>query len=349
MTTKTSLLSPLLAIWLLGTGCLHDAFDADSTEEGSELDEVAASTRQWHPLYEGCATSITVAPNDVVWVTGCDGDADHSVWYMRYEVQCYEGICADVPVWHDNSGSGNHVAINRAGGAMAITADGTVMAALGRNGSDGIHRPTGRWANLFPWTQVCVNEIEEYAASNDGALAFETPGYTTDPSAMRYLATECDPDVYGNSSVMHRRGQGQDSPWQFVVGRVKTLALFYRLFGDTLSQTFWGLGANGSIWLFDEDSQTFSQMPAPPSYTYDLTDHFAAAEDGIYEWNDSAQRWDRYMDNMTLGGPVMQIAHAGAVRVRRQDGTIATVGPSSLWAIDQGGTVYYASSFTPPR
>ena len=148
---------------------------------------------------------------------------------------------------------------------------------------------------------------------------------------------------------MHRLGQGQNSPWQFVVGRVKTLALFYRLFGDTLSQTFWGLAANGSIWLFDEDSQTFSQMPAPPSYTYDLTDHFAAADDGIYQWNDSAQRWDRYMDNVTSGGPVVQIAHAGAVRVRRKDGTIVTVGPSSLWAIDQGGTVYYAASFTPPR
>jgi len=37
------------------------------------------------------------------------------------------------------------------------------------------------------------------------------------------------------------------------------------------------------------------------------------------------------------------------VRVRRKDGTIVTVGPSSLWAIDQSGTVYYAASFTPPR
>ena len=132
MTTKTSLLSPLLAIWLLGTGCLHDAFDAESTEEGTELDEVAASTRQWQPLYEGCATSITVAPNDVVWVTGCDGDADPSVWYMRYEVECYEGICADVPVWYDSTGSGNHVAINRAGDAMAVPTASTGRPGGGR-------------------------------------------------------------------------------------------------------------------------------------------------------------------------------------------------------------------------
>ena len=62
-------------------------------------------------------------------------------------------------------------------------------------------------------------------------------------------------------------------------------------------------------------------MPAPPSSTHDLTRHVAAADDGIYQWNDGAPRWDRYMDNMTSGGPVVQIAHAGAAPVRRKDGT----------------------------
>jgi hypothetical protein len=347
MSTKMLLLPPSLAISLLATACIADAFDADSTGAGGDLGEAAAATLEWFPLQEGCATSITVAPNDVVWVTGCDGAADHSVWYMLYELSCVDGICAELPAWHDDTGSGNHVAIDRTGSTMAVTSGGVTMAALGRNGSDGITRPTGRWSQLFPFSTDCVNEIEQYAVSNEGALGFETPQYTIAPTALRYLGTACDPDANGNSSVMRRKGQ--NSAWQTVSGRVKTLALFYRLFGETLSQTFWGLAADGSIWLYDEDAMTFGQMPAPPSYTYDLTDHFAAADDGIYQWNDSAQQWDRYMDNMTVGGPVKQIAHAGAVRVRRKDGTIETVGPSSLWAIDNNGTVYFAGSFSPPR
>jgi hypothetical protein len=349
MSSKILLVLSLLATSLIGTGCAGD--DAPDPELG----EAAATTMEWFPLQEGCATSIAVAPNDVVWVTGCDGEDEHSVWYMRYEVSCFEGICGDFPVWHDNTGSGassgrgNHVAINRAGGAMSISADGfRVMAALGRDGSDGIARPTGRWQNLFPWNQLCLNEVEEYPVSNEGALAFETPQRQIDQSAFRYLATDCYPDANGNSQIDRRIGQGQNSPWQAVFGRGAKLALFYRLFGETLSQTFWALAADGTIWLYDGDMH-FQQMPAPPSYTYDLTDHFAAAEDGIYQWNDSAERWDRYIDNETIGGPVKQISHAGAVRVRRKDGTVVTIGPSTLWAIDHGGTIYFAAPFDQPR
>ena len=106
-------------------------------------------------------------------------------------------------------------------------------------------RPTGRWRQLFPFSTDCVNEIEQYVVSNEGALGFETPQYTIDPTALRYLGTACDPDENRSSQVM-RRG-GQNAVWQNVSGRVKTLALFHRLFGETLSQTFWGLAAAGSI------------------------------------------------------------------------------------------------------
>ena len=83
-------------------------------------------------------------------------------------------------------------------------------------------------------------------------------------------------------------------------------------------------------------------MPNPPTTAFGLTDHYALARDGIYEWIDASGSWSRAIDNFTPTGSITQIAAAGAENRTPAGGQLATFGPSHLWSIDTSGTIYVA-------
>lgn len=87
-------------------------------------------------------------------------------------------------------------------------------------------------------------------------------------------------------------------------------------------------------------------MAAPPSkrLAYGLTDHYALASDGVYEWSDAGQSRAWAVENTTPTGTITQIARSGTVRIQTPSGASSTVGPSHLWAIDDSGAIYWASS-----
>src|SRR5207247_673577 len=99
----------------------------------------------------------------------------------------------------------------------------------------------------------------------------------------------------------------------------------------------WILDSDGNMWSNNPGGNTFTSKPTTPSLAYGLTDHYALAIDGVYEWSDNRRSWTRVIENTTPTGTITQIARSGAVRIQTPSGATATVGPSSLWAIDDSG------------
>ena len=119
--------------------------------------------------------------------------------------------------------------------------------------------------------------------------------------------------------------------------------------GSSPEVTLLTSATDGTLWSYDESGVQFSIVASPPGLTYSLTDHFAATDDGVFRYDDASGGWTYYIDGVTPTGRIKQIARAGAVRVVRADGSEGTVGPSSLWAVDESGQIYYAVTFRQPR
>jgi hypothetical protein len=320
---------------------------ADIETEGILGEAAADGDPFWQPLGTGCADTIGVAPNDVLWVTGCDGRPDNSVWYMRYEVECYEGICADVPVWYEGKGSGKRITVFKDGNVFVVTSGGAVHGATWQN-KNGVAVPTGRWRQPIV-APDCVNQLAGYVA-DPGGLTFETPTRSSpDDGVWRYFSTACNADLNGNSRIRYLRGYHTQTPWLPANGSGQLLATFFGPVGSSPEVTLLTSGADGSLWSYDESGVQFSIMASPPGLTYSLTDHFAATDQGVFRYDDATGGWNYYIDGVTPTGRIKQIARAGAVRAVRADGSELTIGPSSLWGVDDSGQIYYAVSFRQPR
>jgi hypothetical protein len=324
-------------------GCAADS--ATETDDG--LGEATSEARpEWWPLGSGCADTIGVAPDDVLWVTGCDGRLDNSVWYMRYEVSCFDGICGDFPVWHDARGAGARIAVYNNGNVFVVTSNGVVYGATWTNQS-GVALPTGRWRNPIA-APDCVNQFTGYVADAEG-LTFETPTRTIpDDGVWRYFSTVCNADLNGNSAIRRLQGYFFQTPWLSANGAGQLLATFYRPVGSSPQVTLVTSATDGTMWTYNESRQEFSEMTAPGP-TYSLTDHFAATDDGVYRYDDATGGWSWYIENTTPTGRIKQIAHAGVKHVVLANGTAMNIGPSSLWGVDDSGQIYTALTIAQPR
>jgi hypothetical protein len=340
-------LSCTLAVSLLA-GCAADAATDDDILEEAASDRAASTPPVWYPLGSGCADTIAVASNDVLWVTGCDGRPDNSVWYMRYELSCVDGICAELPAWHDNRFAGARITVDNHGNATVVTSGGFPASAIwATNQSTGTDAPTGRWTNTFT-TPDCVNQLTGYVIADDGVLGFESPQRTVTDDAFHYFSTICNADLNGNSPIRHMEDY-RGNRWLPANGSGQLLATFFRPVGSSPQVTLVTSAADGSMWAYDEGREQFSGIGSPPALTYSLTDHFAATDDGVYQYDDATGGWTHYIENTTQTGRIVQIAHAGVTRVVRADGTAVNIGPSSLWGVDDSGQIYSAVTIVQPR
>lgn len=117
----------------------------------------------------------------------------------------------------------------------------------------------------------------------------------------------------------------------------KAMALFTPPNNPAYSRLLWTVNASGAMKLFDPTLPNFAApVASPPSKTTSLTDHYALAADGVYEYKDSNQGWSRYLGNTTATGDIIQLAHSRKQNARGQSYT------SSVWALDNAGVIYKA-------
>jgi hypothetical protein len=115
------------------------------------------------------------------------------------------------------------------------------------------------------------------------------------------------------------------------------MALFTPPSSPFYSRLLFAVDANGAMRMYDPTLPGFSTpVAAPPSKTRSLTDHYALAANGVYEWKDDVQDWNLVLGNTTVTGTITQLAHARKQTARGQSYT------SSVWAIDDSGAIYKA-------
>lgn len=334
--TRTFSRSPSLVITVAAAASLMvAACGAPPTEV--DHDEEALVAPQWI-FVDTCATSIAVAADDTIWVVGCDNRADGDIWYMR---DVCEGLACG-PSWIKTAGRASRVAVDPQGNAIAVSSSGWPTKELFSNVNH-IATPTGAWSHEnFP--SDCVSGL---AQRNPGsfALGFVTPVETYDLSKRQRYGTACSVDQNGNSPILMANG-ALGATWSSIGFSARKIVMFENF---SLGGQPWALLADGSLATSERvDGTGFQSRAAPPSFTYDLTDRYAATNAGIYQW-DPTPGWQRILDNTTPTGTIVQIAHAGAMQARLANGTFATFGPSSLWGIDDSGAIYRAQVVGSPR
>jgi hypothetical protein len=167
-------------------------------------------------------------------------------------------------------------------------------------------------------------------------------------SDHKYFALGCNADRTGNYPVFKKDAEDQSS-WTALALAAQQIALFNPGLTTTAAaaKDLWMVDASGAMTRYQPSSIRVSAMPSPSGRTSSLTDHYALTTKGVYFWNESA--WTRVIENTTPTGTVTEIAHAGAVNVKLPNGHFQVFGPSSLWAIDDSGTIYQLGSFSAPR
>jgi hypothetical protein len=115
----------------------------------------------------------------------------------------------------------------------------------------------------------------------------------------------------------------------------KAMALFTPPSAQFYSRLLWTVNSSGAMKMFDPTLPNFSiSVASPPSKTTSLTDHYALAADGVYQYGDSNQSWAYYLPNTTATGTIVKLAHSRKQNARGQSYT------SAVWAIDNTGAIY---------
>lgn len=298
-----------------------------------ESDQNALTTVSWVRVND-CATSIGVSPDDTIWISACSAGANGDIWYMRDKCS---GFTCDQD-WHITKGQGSYVNVSNSGSPMMLTAAGVAYSSNSDPPSARIVVPDGTWSRTKTPMQ-CNGNFQRYVVGNNTTLEFETPTRSVALGNWHYFMTECSADHNGNSPIFRGDATGALSA---TVGAASRLTMFGSGFTPSQQRTLWTLDASGGMTTYNESTGTFTAAPSPPSYTFSFTDHFALANDGVYRWDDGTLAWSRYIGNTTPTGAITELAYASAVPVTMADGTSATFGPSSLWAIDRSGTIYRA-------
>jgi hypothetical protein len=317
------------------TACAEDPSAADQADQG-----LVGHHLVWQ-LVNVCAASIGVAPDDTIWIVGCDTRADGDIWYMRM-VDDPSGLGPAQQAWTLTKGQGRRITVDDAGQGQAITSTGTSFYAhLPDTNARTVVKPSGDWDQVLS-PSTCVSEKSMYHLDN--LLVFETSNLKIAFRDHHFFALRC-PTSRGNGVFMHMFGE--ESAWTATTELAQSLALFTpsSLFSPSAVKVPWILDSSGVIKAYVENpdgSGVFVTMPSPPTLAFGLTDHYALASDGVYEWIDAEDRWARAIDNFTPTGAITQIAKSGAVTRQVPSGQFATFGPSHLWGIDTSGVIYSA-------
>jgi len=297
-------------------------------------------------LVNDCATSIGVSPDDTIWVVGCDNRADGDIWYMRM-ADGTKSLEPSQQLWTKTKGQGRRVTVDNAGQAAAITSTGALKTpSFPLTDARTIVKPDDKdWIDAVNPT-TCLMDMTMYHLDN--FLVFQTSNGTTNVTSHHVFALRC-PTSRQNGVFMHMFAREQ--AWTATSELAQTIALFTPggLFSPSAAKVPWLLDSSGVMKTYNENADgtgTFTVQPSPPTTVSGLTDHYALAGDGVYEWIDADSRWSRAIDNFTPTGSITQIASAGAVARQIPSGQTQTFGPSHLWAIDTSGTIYAAIDST---
>jgi hypothetical protein len=321
---------PLCLLFATAVACTTEPFADEPT---SSDEQEAGSGKEWVAIAAGgCATSLGVSPNNVLYVTGCDaGVVNKSVWRLAEE-------------WSLTSGTGTRIGVDHAGLAEVIRNNGQpYFASVTSTDARHVCEATGAFFQNPP-NSPCLADFEMYHLDN--LLAGVTSNLPVANGDHHMFAVRC-PTVGGNGLVMTRMGEFA----QWVSTSPELLASQIALFtvSGSRRQILWMVDAAGVVSSYDEgddfDQDEGRQVarPQPPGGPVrSLTDHFARTDGGVFVWNDAASTWSRVAPNSTPFGSITQIAHAGAVVITGIDGRRFTVGGSDLWGIDGTGTIYRA-------
>jgi hypothetical protein len=298
----------------------------------------------------GCATGISVGPNNIPYVLGCESGVEKGVYYLQRTNNCSLIGCSHA--WHYTQGAGVQVTVNLNGDPWILNSNGAVFWALDGDGNT----PIDRWEQFTPFNETVRTNI-------GGCLtALAVPSWTggapedfvTDLPRGDYFA----PAIWG----LGCGGAGDNGVWTLPInwdwhdgkphgsttwspvdpGDGNAAGRQIVLFTDsgTNSQTIWLRKSDGSVLEFA--GGTFAARILPfGGAANDLTDHFALLRShGVYQWNDSALGWSttlyasRFAPN---GHAIIHIAYSGPIN----NTTAGTIGPSQLWGVDDVGNVYY--------
>ncbi len=342
ISSSLKLLTPTLLMASLGIAACTDASITAEDELADEDQQSVQPALAWQRA-GGCAISIGVSPDDTIWVVGCENTADSNIWYMQ--IEDVPGELVTTEVWTMTNGRARRVVVDNGGEPQAITSSGAVLfnrVTTTNVQGQAVFRPGMDWKTVNPQIPrfPCVMDLGVIHREN--YLLFHTAN--RDERDHQYYSLRC-PTSRGNGIFMHIQDD-LTSEWTPTSQLAKSLAFFApaALSDQSAGKTPWILDSDGRMWSNDAGGDTFTTQPTTPSLAYGLADHYAVANDGVYEWSDAGQSWAWVIENTTPTGTITQIARSGAVRIQTPGGASTTVGPSHLWAIDDSGAIYWASS-----
>jgi hypothetical protein len=297
------------------------------------IQETATNTNSGQPIV---ARSIAVSGANVPYII--DGSTG-GVFYLGAQESC-NGICSSTPIWvRDGTLTASSVGVSRYNEVFAFdNAYGTVsIDDSGFNFEGSFEAPNGPWA-----TTVLHGCLSSMAQEWDPNIA----------SSDVPLGTGCTQDANGNWGLYSN--DVQEPGWEQLPGAGTQIAVFHD--GTTNGGSVWAINAEGSVFTYDDDGPNFFSgtwaQTLGASVTA-ITDHYlVGGNQTIWFWNDDAPNgtggqvvsgnWQGpVLDGLPNGVPIAQLAYASA--------SSGLVGPSSLWAMDQNGNVFYAFDAVVPR
>jgi hypothetical protein len=307
----------------------------------------AAQSHTWYPPWTadtGCATSISVGPNNVPWVVGCDGPGpDHSIFYLTKQTSCGNLICQDA--WQIARGlKAVSISVSLNGIPYAVTSSGAVWAEADPG--------PGNWAEMTPWPYSpgsCLSWLAVPAGVDNAPppeqFVTDSPAtFGYQPSLWGIGCGGGDQGVWTLPFMLSNTGPLGSTTWQQVDAQDNAAAVQIAMFTTDAPpnyQTPWVINSQGSIYAYNPATGGFAQQPGAGAWS--ITDHFVAAWDAAYQWSDAIQNWVQFIGS-TPNAPIKQLAYSEPIH-----GTaVGTIGPSWLWAIDTNGGIYYAGLTPPP-
>lgn len=320
---------------------------------------VARASYEWVEVpatTEGCATSIAVGADNIPVVAGCGGNP--SAFWLNTFGSCGPGYIGYCNVWTSFGRNAKQVAVNLNGVPFLIDSSGNVYTAFWNNQKPGDAIGYGNidaWNQLIPNSGGCITRLapalESLPLVYNVNLNVAGPGTTDALYGIGCGAV----DSYGDSSIWSWNlnlittmpSQWQTSlSWEQLGPGQKAAAAQLALFnaptsGFPSSQSLWVLNNDNAIFSYNND--VFTRMPQPSGIMMSITDHFVltgylgGAAPALWYWYDQEQTWIDIFEGYTQNGTgIVQIAASAAVN----DTASGTVGPSTVWGIDNVGHIF---------
>jgi hypothetical protein len=304
----------------------------------------------------GCAKKISVGPNNVPWIIGCDQSPYPPNQPIKF-LSCTPVNNSLFPSCTWQYAGGDAVDVNGSpdGSARAITSNGDVWEIMPDYETGQTIVP----AMPYQWTDISVNG-EGCHPPLGGCVTQLVTSSTTAPIQELWVTQEVRSDSCPWTRWALGCGSGPDNAiWKFdnssgatswtqVDPQENAAATHIALFGNgsPQGQVLWVSNSLGAIYAYDDFRGRFVAEPNP-GIAWSLTDHFVltrrtprGTEFDVFRWNDSTKAWSEYITGTTPNNTrIVEIAAASSI----YDGSFyGTIGPSELWGIDGNGNIYVA-------